>query len=155
MYKINFYKLVVWLIPEWLRLSNVMIILKAIIWPIVRQYNRFVQFRTETIYRLQHNCQVCFFQKVLNDRFDALERRIRITNFDGLSRIFFWSDAEKLDLYFGTNFFWPDDSYRDSGVDFNVMVPADCATSISDYQHLIALIDEYRLAGKSYEIKRT
>jgi hypothetical protein len=154
MFKVDLYKLIVWMTPVWLRTDNVIILAKAWVSPLVDVYNQFVIFRTAKLYRLQYNCQVCFYQKVLNDQFDALQRRIQIIDFDGHDRIYFWSDAAKQDVYFGTQNFWPDASYLDSGIDYTVQIPADVATTNSDYQHLIGLINEYKFASKGYNIVR-
>ena len=154
MFKVDLYKLLVWLTPEWLRADTLLLLCKAWIWPLIQVYEKFILFRDAKLYRLRHNSQVCFYQKVLNDRFDAIQRRIEIVDFDGHDRIYFWSDAARLDVYFGTQYFWPDSTYADSGVDYTVRIPADIATTNSDYQQLVGLINEYKFAGKGYNILR-
>lgn len=154
MFQVNFYKLIVRLLPEWLRFNAILILLKGWIWPLIQIYEQFLLFRDSKLYRLKHNSQVCYYQKALNDRFDSIQRRIQIIDFGGQDRIYFWSDAAKQDVYFDTHYFWPDSAYLDSGVDYTILLPVDVAVTNSDYQHLIALINEYRFVGKSFNIQR-
>lgn len=154
MYSFDLYKLLTWLVPVWLRHSNFMLLMRAMIYPIKQVYDKMVTYRIQVLYRINHNCQVCYFQKVLNDRFDAIDRRIRIVDFAGRDRIYFYSDAARRDVYFGTKYFWPEDAYHDSGVDFTVQIPTAVATTYYDFELLKSLIAEYRLAGKAYNIVR-
>lgn len=155
MFNIDFKKLALWNTPVWLRKGSIMVIVMAVTWPLRQVYNSFVAFANAKLYRLSHNGQVCYLEAVLNDAFDGASRRIIISDFDGKARIYFWPEAERRDVNFGiTQYFWPESDYADSGVDFTIQIPADVATSTPQMAYLRSLADEYKLAGKNYNIVR-
>jgi hypothetical protein len=152
MFKINIDRLTVWLTAIWLRFEHVMILALSFSWPLVQLYNDFIAFSDEVLYRLSHNSQVCYMEAVLNDAFDNQLRRIRIVDFETKMRLYFWPDVALRDVYFGEIFFYSDSSYGDSGVDFTVELPT--GLSLNEYEmfQLHALVREYKLAGKQYNI---
>ena len=153
MFKILFKKLLVWLTPHYLRKRRWVILTRAVAWPVMQVYNDFLIFMAAKLYRLQHNGQVCLLEKVLNDAFDVLDKRIFITDFDGLERLFFWPEADQRDVNFETTlFFWPDADYSDSGIDFTIHLPIGLLASADELAYLKSLTDEYKLAGKNYNI---
>lgn len=156
MFNIDLKKLALWLIPTWLRQPTMLVIVMAVTWPLRQVYNSFLLFTEAKLYRLSHNGQVCYLEAVLNDAFDATLRRIWIGDFDGKERIFFWQEAERRDVDFSiTQYFWPDSDYADSGVDFTIHLPLDVSTGTGQMPYLKSLTDEYKLAGKNYNIVRT
>lgn len=151
----DFKKLIKWLIPVWLRQSTVMLVLQAAMLPVRQVYNTYVLFVKETLYRLQHNGQICYLRKVLNDKLDVTERRILLEDFEGLQRFFFWAETDLRDVNFeNTVYFWPDDMYADSGIDFVVKIPYGIVTAEKDLSYLHSLLKEYKLASKNYTIIR-
>lgn len=155
MYNLVLTRLLVWLTPYYLRRRRWLIVTSAATWPLRQVYNQFVLFARAKIYRLQHNGQVCLFEKVLNDRFDVTNKRIYITDFTGLRRLFFWPEVDGRDVDFGeTNFFYTNDAYDDSGIDFTIHLPADIIVTQPEMDMLISLANEYKLAGKNYNIMR-
>jgi len=155
MFQIDYKKLIVWLVPSMLRQSIVMLLLRAAIMPIRELYDAFQLFMSDTLYRLNHNSQVCYLRAVLNDKFDLIERRILIDDFEGLNRIYFWPESDRRDIDFSvTQYFWPDASYADSGVDFTVIIPTGVAVTAAEMARLNSTIKEYKLPGKNYNIVR-
>lgn len=155
MFNLDLKKVALWLIPAWLRQPTILVILMAVTWPLRQVYNSFVVFCEAKLYRLNHNGQVCYLEAVLRDSFDAVDRRIWISDFDGKERIYFWPDAERRNVNFSiTQFFWPDSDYADSGVDFTIHLPNDVATGPGQMPYLKSLTDEYKLGGKNYNIVR-
>lgn len=155
MYSVNYKKLIVWMIPHWLRKNVVLILAQACVWLIIQTYNAFIRFVDAKLYRVRHNSQVCYLRAVLNDAFDNLPRRILIDDFDGLERIYFWAEADQRDIDFSvTQYFWADNAYADSGVDFTVKLPTDIVTTDPEMKRLMANLNEYKLPGKNYNIVR-
>lgn len=148
-------KLALWLTPVWLRKPNFLILILAFTWPLRQLYNDFLKFVAAKLYRLSHNGQVCYLQAVLNDAFDVVLKRIWIGNFEGITRIFFWPEVDERDVDFSVDvFFWANADYADSGIDFTIHVPTDIVTTAPQMAYLRALTDEYKLAGKNYNIVR-
>ncbi len=155
MFNIDFKKLALWLIPVWLRKSNLLLLVMVVTWPLRQVYNSFLLFTEAKLYRLRHNGQVCFLEAVLNDAFDGASRRIYISDFDGKQRIYFWPEAERRDVNFGiTQYFWAETDYADSGMDFTIHLPVDVVTTTAQMAYLKSLVNEYKLAGKNYNTVR-
>lgn len=150
MFNVNFTRLVIWFTPIWLRSGAMRIFILSWTWPVRQLYNLFTLFIAAKLYRLSHNSQVFSIRAVLNDAFDNTLRRIYITDFNGLFRIYFWPETDRRDVDFSeVQFFWPDDMYSDSGTDFTIHLPIDLVFRM---EYLTSLVDEYKLAGKQYNI---
>ena len=52
----------------------------AAVTPLNYIHTRFLEFRKDAAYRLNHNGQVCYLRAVLNDTFDPELRRITVTD---------------------------------------------------------------------------
>lgn len=141
------------MLPIWLRQSVFILFIQAATWPLRKKYNEYVQFANDTLYRLQHNGQVCYLRAVLNDKLDYTDRRILIVDFVGIQGIYFWPDEADRDYNFDNDiFFWPDNMYADSGIDFTVKVPFGLITTEAQMAYLKSLVNEYKMAGKNYNI---
>ena len=153
MFKINFTKLVQWLIPTWLRQANIVLFLLAANCALRETYNTFVIYRDSVNYQLAHNGQVCYLQAMLNDFFDAEERRISVVDFTAYGTTFFWEETDIPHLVnMGDDhiiFFFADDV----GVDFTVQLPSAVVWDIPTLAYLKAKVNEYKLAGKVYDIE--
>jgi hypothetical protein len=78
-YDVNFKRLVLLLLPTFLRKSVLTAFLYAAGHHIIRLKTSFDEYRIATNYRLYHNGQTCYLRKVLNDYFDSINRRIEIS----------------------------------------------------------------------------
>lgn len=78
-YGLNIKRLALLLLPTFWRKPIFATLAYAMVSPLAHLYTRFVLFRRATIYRLDHNGQVCYLRAVLNDQFDPIARRITIT----------------------------------------------------------------------------
>lgn len=155
MYNVDFKRLAVLVTPHYMRVSRILLMLMACTWPLRQLYNAFIAFVDSVIYRLSHNSQVCYLEKVMNDHFDITQRRIYITDFTGVQRLYFWPEADLRDVDFSiTQFFWEDAAYADSGIDFIVNIPMDVATTDPLIAYMKSLLNEYKLPGKNYLIIR-
>lgn len=152
---VQFCKLSQLLTPTFLRNARMKAWTCLLVFPIQQLYNRWANNRRENLYTLEHNSQVCYLRKVLNDRFDAKLRRIIITDGQSLDQLYIYTEGEEKPLFLHGEsegqtpvFLHPAAAYA-GGADFYVIVPFDL-----NYNELAmrALVDFYRLASKRYEI---
>jgi len=155
MFGVDFNTVVVWLVPKVLRTGFNVNWLKALVSPIVTVYNRFTTYRTNNLYKLGHNGQVCYLEGALNDSFDPSLRRIFISDAGGdvISLIHRDSDVNALVLHDdspGTFIMHNDSAYFGGSYDFIVNIPY--LFSQADLYRLHALVNYYKLAGKRYDV---
>lgn len=124
--------------------------LRVLHFPLIKVVDDFNFSRNQNLYNLAHNGQVCYLRKVLNDRFDIAQRRIKIIDGNQYKREYIYTDGEKKPRFLGTMYLRDDADYSDTGVDFVVLIPA--GLNYNDYE-MRALIDFYKLASKRYKIQ--
>ena len=124
--------------------------LRALHFPLIKVVDDFNFNRNQNLYNLAHNGQVCYLRKVLNDRFDIAQRRIKIIDGNQYKREYIYTDGEQKPKFLGTIYLRDDADYSDTGVDFVVLIPA--GLNYNDYE-MRALIDFYKLASKRYKIQ--
>lgn len=155
MKEVDFKKLAIIYLPIWLRSSTLICLIYAAIIPFTRLFNLLQNYYEKKVYRLTHNGQVCYLEAVLRDAFDPTLRRIWIGDFASKNRIYFWPESDRRDVNFGEDqYFFEDSDYADSGIDFTINIPNDIALSDTQMAYLRSLTDEYKLAGKQYNIAR-
>src|ERR1035437_5972871 len=99
MLKIDYDRLLLWLLPPFLRKPVMLSWLTALITPIKSLYVDFVAYAAFSDYKLRGTGQVCSLIRVLNDRFDSTLRRIRIEDGSRFSRQFIFTTAENLPVF--------------------------------------------------------
>ena len=149
-YKVDFDKLILLLLPTFLRRPVLFGYLKALISPIASLHYRWSKMRDENLKKLSYNCQRCYFRGALNDKFDPVLRRITFDDTLSLQQDYIYTQAENLDVYLGTMWLEQDFNYAGSTVDYLVMVPRDIMNA--KLNEIVALIEFYNLAGKQYQI---
>lgn len=155
-FDVDFFKLAAWLTPKPLRKVNYGLIVKACISPLIHIHNTLLRYREAKLYQLTITPQVCFLERMLNDRFDYSQRRIYIMDADWHLPIFLFQENElKPVSVFKENESKPTPLYTEgeSGSalnDFVVMVPL--AISFSEAE-MRSLIDSYKLFGTLYTIQ--
>lgn len=130
--------------------------LKSTIAPIANLHFTWSQFRNDNIYKLDHNGQVCYMRKSLNDRFDPSLRRIYIGDGQEHKTTYIYTEAEQQEVYIymddedPTLWLRTEAETADTGLDFIVYVPL----SIFNQQifELDAHIKFYKAGGKRYSI---
>ncbi len=162
-YKLNFARLAVLLLPVMLRKPVLVAYLRAIF----SQFELipFLSYRQTTNYRLTHNGQICYLRAVLNDRFDPdvgespEDKRRRIEIGDGTApahTLVYWREKKILvgvpargngALLIG----WRGTA-TGGGADFTVRVPLDVWEDAEKMAVMLALIREYKLASKQFII---
>lgn len=150
-YKIDFDKLVLLLLPTFLRKPVLFGYLKAMIEPVANlHYKWSLTVRDANLKKLKYNCQRCYLRGALNDNYDNVERRITIGDTLNLEQDYLYTPAENLDVYLGTMYLEQDFNYAGTVVDYIVNVPA--AVLNEKINDIRALIEFYNLAGKQYQI---
>lgn len=153
-YKVDFDKLILLLLPTFLRKPKMFGYLKALVSPLAGSresvYERWSQMREQNIKKLSYNSQRCYLRGVLNDRYDPDERRITIGNTSNVTQDYIYTPAENLPVFLGTMWLEQDFNYTGTTVDFLVNVPRDVL--LTKENEIVATIEFYVLAGKSYQI---
>lgn len=152
-YKVDFDKLILLLLPTFLRKPVLFGYLKALISPISSLQYRWSKMRDENLKRLSYNCQRCYFRGALNDKFDPVLRRITFDDTLSLQQDYIYTQAENLEVYLNTMWLEQDFNYAGSTIDYLVLVPRDIMNS--KLPEIVALIEFYNLAGKQYQIIST
>jgi hypothetical protein len=79
-YNIDYNKVATWLLPRFIRKPKMVAFMVALLHPVVVLYFEFKNFRKAKQYQLSITPQVCFLEKILNDRYDFTARRIYIAD---------------------------------------------------------------------------
>lgn len=152
-FDIDFTKLTTWLLPAPLRSATWLAWVRVMVSQVVVLYQAFGRNRAANLYGLGITPQVCYLEKLLNDRFDTGLRRIYIGDPEEQTGYFIYQDAEDKPLLLFTDAeaegvtTYTDTEAGVSSVDFVVFVPV---SLIFNQQELLALLDVYKLAGTSY-----
>jgi len=162
-YIIDFERLINWLNATFLRAPKYIKYLQAILTPLQRFYNNFMLYKADAIYRVSHNSQKCYMQKVLNDKFDNDLRRIEIRNARIFEPNWFYHPEDDKPLFFYDPednkpvYFYDPADFNGDGVDFTVVVPLDMQPATPQdtlifETKLKAFVDYYKLYTKNYII---
>ncbi|MDR1120027.1 MAG: hypothetical protein LBM08_03840 [Dysgonamonadaceae bacterium] len=157
-FEIAFKRLVVLLLPIVLRKPVVLAFLNAAVAPVETLYGRFLQNRSDNLYRLRTNGQVCYLRRALNDAFPDANGAIAIYDSD-VQGEWQWAWDEDYDTYHyylsieaGGTLFW-DKLAILAGVNaFTVAVPASLAEDSDNIVRLKSILDFYKLLSKTYYV---
>lgn len=151
-YKVDYKKLAILMLPTFLRKPILVAYLQSLLVPIDSLYYQWSVYRNDNIYKMDHNGQICYLRKALNDKFDPSLRRIWIGNGNRYERQYLYTTPENRPKYLGTMYLHQNLDYADTGLDFIVYVPQ---TIIDESPFALkALIDFYKAGGKRYKIDR-
>jgi hypothetical protein len=160
-FEINYRRLAALLLPTFLRKEALLAFLRAMGSPVVTLYNLFLTHRTNNLYRLRMNGQVCYLRRLLNDAFPEAGGAIRIEDGAAVGRWQYAWDAE-YDPYLkylligpltpeGGTVFWDKSTILEGVSGFTVVVPRAVRTVNNDAK-LRSLLNAYKLLSKSYTI---
>ena len=137
------------MLPPFLRQARMIAWVKSLCFPIADLYDVWKANRTENLYRLTHNSQVCYLRAALNRDFDAQQKRIRIS--EGNQNKYQYIYLQNVQPRFlGTMYLYQDSDYADTGVDFVVEVPQGL---LYDEYKMKKTINFYKLPSKRYKIE--
>ena len=147
---INFKKLLLLLIPSFLRKSKVLkAFLNAFAIPFQKINKKNDDCFREINYFLCITPQVCCLERLLNDKCDPLLRRISIIE-PAIALPFYFTGNDDSGMYY----FDDDEHFSNRGnyiYDFIVQVPADVPSSDT---YISALLNKYKLPSKTFQIVR-
>lgn len=155
-YRINWDRLVVLQLPTILRQSKMVAFLLALIEPLKELYQEFLLFRLDQLYEAEINGQVINLERVLNDIFDPVERRIYISDGETFDPPVFYEEFKNLPVIFNAitdsenPVFFANDKI-DERITFNfyVHVPEDVFT---DKIRVKSVVNRYRAYGRIYDV---
>ncbi|CAD0007566.1 hypothetical protein [Flavobacterium salmonis] len=148
-YKVDWDKLVLLLLPTFLRKPVLFGYVRALVSPIASLHYSWLRMRETNLKKLDYNGQRCYLRGALNDNCDPELRRIYIQDVPQLSENYIYTPVENLDYYLDT--VWLDLDFTEGGemVDFVVYVPNEIMNKINK---ITAILEFYTLAGKIYKI---
>lgn len=157
-FKVSLGKFIFMLFPRKWQTAIMMAWLRCIVKPLIRLGSELDIFRKSNIYRLLRGPQVVHIECVLNDRWDAEERRIYIVDGSAYEPLYIYRDAEGKQapyIYLEAEgeqapYIYTEAEINAVGIDFIIRIPV---TIVFDMNELKALVDRYRLPGKVYIIE--
>jgi hypothetical protein len=125
---------------------------KVFVLPFKLQLQRLRSERTRNIYLLEHDSRVGRLEKVLNDRFDFSERRIRIGSGNRIQSLYLYTEAEAKETYI------PETIYTSAEIasrntDFTVLIPSVLNIRDTELDSLHYLVTYYAGKDKQYKIE--
>lgn len=149
-FNINYNALIRWLVPVELREPVTMAWLQVINWPVIKLYQSFTRNRAANLYRLSITPQVCFLEKMLNDRFDNTDRRIYIDQAIERPPVYLYQDDELKPVYLNERPLYQDTEFAINLDDFVVYVHNEIIFEFNEMRSLIIL---YKLSGTQFSIQ--
>jgi hypothetical protein len=149
-YKIDFDKLILLLLPTFLRKPVLFGYIRALIAPIASLHYKWSRMRVDNIVKMSYNSQRCYLRKALNDKYDTDLRRITIDGTLGVEQDYIYTPAENSPVFLGVMYLEQDFNYVSSKVDFLVNVPREIMNF--KLNEIVATLEFYKLPGKQYQI---
>lgn len=126
--------------------------------PFVSIYTWLLSLRQTTLYRLAITPQVCYLEKLLNDRYDNTLRRITIIDGNQYDALPVYTKPESKPVYFYLKsetlkpkvYLFTKGEVSPFTFDFVVRVPAAVVFNLNE---MSALVQQYKLAGKIFSIQ--
>ena len=154
-FQVDFYTLAIQLMPvKWRKPIHIAFV-KVLASPFVLLLKNLRKSRSENIYKLQHDARVGKIEKVLNDKFDRIERRISIQDGERKKQNYsYFREENKPQLETPFTTYFPSEVAALSA-DFEICVPTEVGLITSDLTRLNTLVKYYADKDKQYIIKLT
>lgn len=142
-------------LPSIFRILDIFIFLYSFLRPFEYIHGLFMANRNETIYKAEHNGQVCYLRGMLNDTFDVSQRRITIDEAPQYNPVVFYRRIENKPVIFSRRaqnnpvVFSKRGYMLADGYDFVVYVPKEYE---GQDKRIRSQINYYKLAGKQYDV---
>lgn len=155
-YDIVYIKLRTWLTPDVLHKPKLLSLLHSLTHSVEQLYVRFKAFRNEKVYQLSITPQVFSLEKLLNDRYDRISRRITIVDSLDQSPTYIFIRSESKPFFLKTRGEEPVShiyTRSETGIipnDFVILVPLGIQFEENE---MIALVKRFCLAGKKIKIQ--
>jgi hypothetical protein len=156
-FDINYSKLLRLLLPTMLRRRTLLALLSPPFSYINRLHQAFRANREVNLYNLQITPQICYLEKMLNDRYDVSARNIYIkdsyTDYKPGTYIYIDAENKQLPIFLDSEnrpkYLFDSSEMSTGGIDFIVCVPDSVAF---DMEEMKALVNAYKLASKTFSI---
>jgi hypothetical protein len=146
-----------WNTPRRRRTPVLLALLYALAYSVTQTLNSLLIFRDAKKYQLMITPQVCYLERMLNDRFDFTLRRIVIDDADWHLPNFIYQEGENHPVYMSQEvenapvYMFTEGEAGAIHDDFVVLVPISIIFSDPEMK---SLLDQYKLAGTKYTIQR-
>ncbi len=154
--KVDFIRWGLLLIPPMMRRPIQAHIIRCCMREINKVYDDFVRWEVEINSRLSKNGQLCVLRRLLNEMFFPNESKIRIEEPEPLTVLAYPREANKsiiINNRVENVFIIP--RRGDSCIaefDFRIIVPSDTSDTI--IEQIIAIVNNYKLAGKRFIVSK-
>ncbi len=160
--RIDFRKLVVSLLPTFLRQPKMLAIMRAIAQPLVTLSDRRLSIREDTLFQLQHNGQVCYLKDALNHYFGLTDYangfQIEDVNAQG-NYVMAYDETEQLDAMQwvvddeNMTIIYDENVINVATVSFTVLIPSSLYTS-ENLPKIRRIVEQYRLVSRLPQYKK-
>lgn len=127
--------------------------LKVLILPFRNQLTRLRNQRTRNIYVLEHDARVGRLEKVLNDRFDFLERRIRIGPGNRIQSLYLYKQSEAQQTFL-PKYVYTQKEISERNTDFIVLIPVALNIKGQELETLHYLVKYYTNKDKNFKVEK-
>ncbi len=160
--QIDYRKLVILLLPTFLRQSVLMAWLRAMAHPLQEIHDRHQAARTQRLYELRHTSQVCYIKDALNNEFGITDYangfEIEDINAPGEWVWIYDENVDRFDdeqhmLFEDPTFIHNISAILPPTSSFFVLVPQTIVIDETNEARIRSIVNKYRLASRTFEIK--
>ena len=161
--RIDYRKLVILLLPTFLRRPVLMAWLRAMVYPLQQLHDRHQAARTQRLYELHHTSQICFIKDALNNEFGITDYatgfEIEDINAKGNWIWVYDENVERFDdeqhmLFDEPTWIYDTSSILPPTSAFTVLVPKHIEIDETNDARIRSVVNKYRLASRTFEIKK-
>ena len=149
---IDFKKTFLLILPIRLRKANLLLAILNSVGSVLNslfvKYKSWLQVKH---YEISITPQVCSIERMLNDEYDREHIRKYLSEPSRLTTNFFYRETDNKDWYLVNGKYITDDTRFNYPYDFIINIPLDI---IIEKERLTALVNKYKLLGKTYRIIR-
>ncbi|MBQ6683170.1 MAG: hypothetical protein IJM74_03625 [Bacteroidales bacterium] len=159
--RIDYRKLVILLLPTFLRRPVLMAWLRAMVYPLQQLHDRHQAARTQRLYELHHTSQICFIKDALNNEFGITDYAtgFEIEDIDAPGN-WIWvydENVERFDdeqhmLFDEPTWIHDTSSILPPTSAFTVLVPKHIEIDETNDARIRSVVNKYRLASRTFEI---
>lgn len=154
LYQIDYKRLVLLLLPTFLRKPRFFAFLSALVFGVSELHARFLKNRSANLLRIKRNGQVCYLRGLLNDELDPWQRRIDVMDGETEGDWVFAMDEEEAYQLFIDNpgvLVYSENLIIGNTAFFHVAVPWR-KNQTDQNNRLCNFLNEYKLLSKKYVI---
>lgn len=152
---VDFNTLAIQLMPVNWRKTKHIAWVKVLVYPFVLILQKLRKSRKENIYKLQHDGRIGKIEKVLNDTFDRVERRISIIEGERKNQNYSYFRNENKEQLATPFITYSIDEIAEFSADFQIIIPTEVGLITSDITRLNTLARYYADKDKHFTIQLT